>query len=120
MVSFRYRAISSAGLAVKGTVDAASSAAVIQHLRVQGFYPVSLSASGAGGWMSAIAELRLEAKPSLRGLATITQEVAALLGAGLELDRALGILIKLANIGALRQPLAVSYTHLTLPTIYSV
>jgi general secretion pathway protein F len=43
-------------------------------------------------------------RPRLQQLAAVTRELTTLLAAGLELDRALGILIKLTDIGPLKEP----------------
>jgi len=105
MASFRYRAVTAAGTTVSGVLDAATSAMAAQHLRAQGHYPLSLREVGADALRGMLGqELHFRRKPSLRILAALTQELAALLGAGLELDRALTILVKLSDIGALREP----------------
>jgi general secretion pathway protein F len=107
MPNFRYKAMTNAGSVVTGTLDAPSQAAVIQQLRGQGHYPISAVPAGDGeGLFARLKELRIGRSVSPRVLSTVTQELAALIGAGLELDRALGILAKLSNIGILRQPIA--------------
>jgi general secretion pathway protein F len=106
MANFRYKAMTSAGAVVSGTLDAPSQAAVIQQLRGQGHYPISaVPDDGSESLLARLKELRLSKRVSSRILSTVTQELSALIGAGLELDRALGILVKLSNIGNLRQPL---------------
>jgi general secretion pathway protein F len=106
MASFRYRAVTASGATINGVVDAASPAVAAQQLRAQGHYPLFVREAGTKVLSGLLhRELRFRRKPSLRGLATLTQELATLLGAGLELDRALSILVKLADIGALREPL---------------
>ncbi|HEY1630518.1 MAG TPA: type II secretion system F family protein [Rhizomicrobium sp.] len=106
MTNFRYKAMTSAGAVVTGTLDAPSQAAVIQQLRGQGHYPISaVPAESQEGLLAQLKAIRFGGRISPRALSTVTQELAALVGAGLELDRALGILVKLSNIGALREPL---------------
>jgi general secretion pathway protein F len=106
MVNFRYKAMTSAGAMVTGTLDAPSQAAVIQQLRGQGHYPISaVPADSSESLWARLKEMRFTSGVSSRVLSTVTQELAALIGAGLELDRALGILVKLSNIGPLREPL---------------
>ncbi len=106
MTNFRYKAMTSAGAVVSGTLDAPSQAAVIQQLRGQGHYPISAEpADGGESLWARIKEMRLSSSVSSRVLSNVTQELSALIGAGLELDRALGILVKLSNIGVLREPL---------------
>ncbi|MGH6871412.1 MAG: type II secretion system F family protein [Rhizomicrobium sp.] len=98
--------MTNAGAVVSGTLDAPSQAAVIQQLRGQGHYPISAVPADAGEDLWArLKNLQFGRRVSSRLLSTVTQELAALISAGLELDRALGILVKLSNIGALREPL---------------
>lgn len=112
MGSFRYKAMTESGAIVRGTLDAASEAAAVRQLRAQGHYPLATSAEGAGGLNERLSSLLPgKRKPSLRILALATQEMAELLGAGLELDRALGVLIGLKNLGNLREPLIAVRGH---------
>jgi len=105
MASFRYRAVTATGTTITGVMDAATPGVVAQQLRAQGHYPLSMREVRTDAlWGLLNRELRIRRKPSLRVLAALTQELAALLGAGLELDRALTILVKLSDIGALREP----------------
>jgi len=105
MARYRYRAVTASGATVNGVMDADSESAAAQKLRAQGQYPLTLRASGTDALRRLLdRELPFRRKPSMRALATVTQELAALLGAGLELDRALGIIVKLGDIGALREP----------------
>lgn len=114
MASFRYKAMTEAGAIVRGTLDAASQAAAIRELRAQGHYPLSAVPEGAGaGSLSDRFAGLLPGKrqPSLRILALATQELAELLAAGLELDRALGVLMSLKNLSTLKEPLAKIRSH---------
>lgn len=105
MASFRYRAVTATGTTIAGTMDAETSGIVAQQLRAQGHYPLSMHEVRASTfWGLLNRERRIRRKPPLRVLAALTQELAALLGAGLELDRALTILVKLSDIGVLREP----------------
>src|SRR6185295_2973889 len=104
MASFRYRALSATGSPVSGHLEAASEAAVIQHLRGQGHIPISAS-SAAEGWRRLLTfEAGRKKQASLREIAIATQELATLLRAGLELDRALGIVGGLGETKTLHQP----------------
>ncbi|HTQ15203.1 MAG TPA: type II secretion system F family protein [Rhizomicrobium sp.] len=99
--------MTNAGAVVSGTLDAPSQAAVIQQLRGQGHFPISaVPADADEDLWSRLRNLQFSRRVSPRLLSTVTQELAALVSAGLELDRALGILVKLSNIGALREPLS--------------
>ena len=106
MTSFRYKAMTQKGGIVRGVLEAPSQAAVVAQLRGLGHIPIA----AAPAQTSTIAD-RIRAlwsgsrRPSLAALRTATTELAALLQAGLELDRALGILCRLSDIGALQAPL---------------
>jgi len=107
MAQFRYKAINDSGLVVKGVLEAPSKDLVVRQLRGEGLYPLSAAEETAGtqigGFLQRLVPKR---KPSPRALATAIQELAMLLKAGLELDRALAILIGLSDIGSLRETFA--------------
>jgi general secretion pathway protein F len=104
MAPYRYKAMTAGGAIVRGALEAPTEAAVIQHIRELGHYPLTTSTAKAGSLASIIESFWRSTKPSSRGLLMATQELATLLQAGLELDRALGILISLNDLGALRAP----------------
>src|SRR5580698_999386 len=104
MTSYRYKAMTTAGTIIRGTLDAPTDAAVVQHIREQGHFPLSTSAAGVTDIRHLLAQLNLSNRPSSKGILIATQELASLLQAGLELDRALGILVGLKDLGALREP----------------
>jgi general secretion pathway protein F len=105
MALYQYKAMTGSGAMVKGTLDAASKDAVIRQLRSQGLFPLDALERGTGDLATRLrAALRIGGKPSLRALAMVTQELSTLLRAGLELDRALGILVSLSDIGTLKAP----------------
>jgi general secretion pathway protein F len=112
MGHYRYKAMTEAGAIVRGTLDAASEDAVVRQLRAQGRYPLSTTLAGSTDLRAKLAGL-LPGKRAvnLRTLALATQELAELLGAGLELDRALGTLAGLKNLSALREPLVAVRGH---------
>jgi general secretion pathway protein F len=102
MPLFRYKAIAATGVIVSGTGEARSAALLADQLRAQGNFPVSAAlVEAASPTERFVAAFWPRYKPSARDLTTMTQELGALLGAGLELDRALGTLAGLADIGAL-------------------
>lgn len=106
MANFRYKALTVGGTVITGTLEAPSQAAAVQQIRSQGHYPISATDAGAQGWRGWLSrELKLRRGPKPRDLAIATQELAVLLHAGLELDRALSILIGLGEIESMRQPL---------------
>jgi len=75
-------------------------------LRTQGHYPLSAVPEAQGSLSQTLYGLLPgKRKVSLRILALATQELAELLGAGLELDRAFGVLIGLKDLGAIKDTL---------------
>lgn len=105
MASFRYKAVTSAGTVTTGTVDAASQAEAIALIRGLGHLPLTAAESGAGRWRALLPTLGA-GRHSAASIAFATQELAALLGARLPLDRALSILAELDETRRLREPLA--------------
>src|SRR3569833_388834 len=105
MPSFRYRAMTASGAIVTGVLNAASEPAAIEEIRNRGHYPIDAKhGDAAAPWWQDISFARLlpTKRFSPRGLAIATQELAALLQAGLELDRALEILVNLDETKPLR------------------
>lgn len=98
--------MTSGGAILRGTLDAASEDAAVQLLRTQGHYPLSAVPEAQGTFSSTLyGMLPGKRKASLRILALATQELAELIGAGLELDRALGVLIGLKDLSSLKETL---------------
>jgi general secretion pathway protein F len=104
MAPYRFKALTAGGTIVYGALDAPTEAAVVQHIRELGHYPLSTSTGGSRDFAGVLRKLRFDARPSSRAMFMATQELATLLQAGLELDRALGILVGLKDLGALREP----------------
>jgi general secretion pathway protein F len=99
--AFRYKAIDTAGAAVEGVMEAADEATVIQRLHDIGHVPVRaehVASVAARSWLSR--DLFTRDRLSQRHLAIVTRELSTLLHAGLPLDRALSILIELAESAA--------------------
>jgi general secretion pathway protein F len=106
MAQFQYRAMTGSGAVVRGVLDAPSRDQVVRQLRTRGLYPLDASERGSGGLLGFFPKgFRRGGRVTLRGLAMATQELSTLLKAGLELDRAIGILANLSDIGALRAPM---------------
>ena len=101
MPSFRYRAMTTTGAIIRGVLDAPTEAALVQQLRSEGHYPISASPAGEASLPSLKRIFAFEKRQPVRALSVATQELAALLGAGLSLDRALGILSSLREAGTL-------------------
>ena len=105
MANFRYKAMTPGGDMVTGTLEAPSQAAAVQQIRSLGHYPISANDAEAGNWRHWLnRELKFRRGPRPRDLAIATQELGMLLDAGLELDRALSILVGLGEIESLRKP----------------
>lgn len=102
MSSFHYRAVSAAGEIVEGDMDAKTPDAVIESLRKQGHFPLSVGAESAAAPAPAAASLPTlsvsrRRAPSLGGLAATTRELATLVRAGMPLDRGLRFAAEMAR-----------------------
>jgi general secretion pathway protein F len=105
MPSFRYRAMTADGSIVTGVLDAASETVAIEEIRNRGHYPLEARNGGEArpSWRERLTkDIMPKARFSPRGLVVSTQELAALLQAGLELDRALEILVNLDETKPMR------------------
>ncbi len=91
MATFRYRAATAAGALKAGTMDGGSPAQVLDQLRRAGLTPIEV-AEARGPGAAARGAARGDAA-SRRAIAQALGELAVLLGAGLTLDRALGICV---------------------------
>jgi general secretion pathway protein F len=87
---FRYRALRPTGAEIAGELVAADERDAVARLQAIGSYPIEISAPAArrllGGWLSAA-----RSRISARDLVLFTQQLAALVGAGVGLDRALSL-----------------------------
>jgi type IV pilus assembly protein PilC len=90
---FSYQAVDSAsGVAVKGTLEAASEASVVAKLKAQGLMPLNVTLMSKTGLQRDIKLPSLSGTVSARTLAVFSRQMAALINAGLPLMRTLGIL----------------------------
>jgi general secretion pathway protein F len=92
MAMFRYRAIGPGGELQTGLMDAATEAEVIAQLQRQGKIPMRAEPAQSGSWLDGLrGSVTGTAGHSLRRseVGTIMRELATMLGAGQDLDRAL-------------------------------
>lgn len=92
MTLFRYTAIGPDGSRLAGTMDAATEAEVITRLRRQGTTPVRATPADASGtgWSGLLhLEFKWRNGPGGQAVATLIRELATMLSAGQDLDRAL-------------------------------
>jgi len=105
MPVFRYKAVNASGAIAIGELDAANESEIVERLRDQGLMPTQVARAVAGASQNASAGVArgtrrrwfAAKKVSRDQLLAITRELATLLRAGLPLDRALEILIGLAD-----------------------
>jgi general secretion pathway protein F len=105
MPVFRYKAVNASGAIAVGELDAANESEIVERLRDQGLMPTQVARAAAGASQNATAaggrgtrrRWFAAKKVSRDQLLAITRELATLLRAGLPLDRALEILIGLAD-----------------------
>lgn len=95
MALFEYKAVTPSGETITGEMDAPSKDLVIAHLQELGNIPVSAREVGTGFRLSSLLHGRRRLRQSEVG--DVTQQLSTLLGAGLPLDRSLGILAELAE-----------------------
>jgi general secretion pathway protein F len=100
MAHFRYKAVTEPGEILEGAMEAPDRAAVIAHLRAQGYLPIRADEAGADrGWVDLLGRdlSRQRQALSRRDTAMIIRETATLLRAGLAVDQALDVLVKFAE-----------------------
>ncbi len=99
MAFFQYKAVSPDGKVVEGTLEAADRKTVLSRLEEQGQLPISVaSESGASSLFSRDFRFPWQRqRTSNQDLQLFTQELSALVEAGLPLDRSLSILSELTE-----------------------
>lgn len=105
MPNFRYKAVSAGGEMIEGSLDAADRSAVVEQLRDQGHFPLNVE-TGGGETSILHRDLFGGGRASQRDLTVATRELSTLLQAGLPLDRALRVLIDVAERQSVREMLA--------------
>jgi general secretion pathway protein F len=99
MTLFQYKAVDGNGAIVEGEMEAESERAVVTRLQNNGLMPLRARPAGS---VSVRDLLSMDLMPKRRGLsqkqlALLTRELATLMQAGLELEKALEILVSLAE-----------------------
>ena len=98
MPVFSYRSTTREGSVTEGVVEAADEKAAVERLRASGVIPLDVRAPREEmGWRP-----RFALRSSQADLLSFTSELSALLGAGLPLDRSLGILAEISESDAVR------------------
>jgi general secretion pathway protein F len=100
MPSFRYTAITAAGETTNGIMEAASESALLETLRRQGSLPMRAEpADNRRNLAASLFSAEFGGGPRLSGqdLAETTRELAVMLNAGQDLDRALRFLVDTAT-----------------------
>jgi general secretion pathway protein F len=95
MPRFHYTAVTAAGARVSGELEAATPADAVAALQRAGHFPLS-TAPAAASLLDRLAGALRRKRPAGPALAVATHELAALLAAGLPLDRALEIVVSIA------------------------
>lgn len=99
MGQFQYRAADAEGKIVEGTIDAPEPRVVASRLQDRGLVPIRIVLAGErkAGAASRLPQWNIRRRAGGRDLLILTQELSALIGAGLPLDRSLGTLHDLAD-----------------------
>lgn len=101
MTVFSYKASDSAGKVVKGTLEATDDRDAASRLQNMRYIPIRIEKAGAGsGNLRLSGNIRLSQffqRVSTKDVMLFTQDLHALLDAGLPVDKALGILIQVAE-----------------------
>ena len=98
MPAYRYTALDAAGQTLRGTMEAPDEATVISRLQRQGQIPMRTVAAGRSNLLHDLMTLEFGQRRGLsrRDLTSVTRELATMLGAGQDLDRALRFLVETA------------------------
>ncbi len=105
MGEWRYTAIDRAGQTSTGRLEAADEAEVLRHLRRQGAIPLQLVPPGRRNTLGGLLALEFGRGDALtaQDVTTLLRELATMLGAGQDLDRALRFLVETAANARIRR-----------------
>ncbi len=98
MPTFHYKSVAESGEVVEGQLEASDQTAAISRLQRLGHVPLKIDSAASGlslDFLKQDVSFRRGLGP--RDITTVTREIATLLGAGLPLDRALEILLEMAE-----------------------
>lgn len=99
MALFRYLALDAAGQVQRGTVEAETAGAVAEQLQRRGLLPMRTTPAGAGGFFGELAATEFSWRRgglAHQDVAIVTRELATMLEAGQDLDRALRFIVETA------------------------
>ncbi len=98
MPLYRYTAIDGAGDITQGTLEATDEAALLLQIRRLGQIPMRAEPADKVGLMSKLLQFEVSPRRSLRreDVAEVTRELATMLAAGQDLDRALRFMVEVA------------------------
>jgi general secretion pathway protein F len=104
MPTFRYRAIGPTGDMQTGMMDAATEAEVVARLQRQGAMPMRAEPADGGSWLTALWHAEFTTRQGLRRQETadFIRELATMLSAGQDLDRALLYMCETASNARVR------------------
>jgi len=96
---YRYEAVDAAGEVLRDELEAISVDVAVEHLRDRGLLPLSVNEAKGGLLGGGVGQPLFSKRRALsrKAVALLTQQLASLLGAGMPLDRALTILIGVAE-----------------------
>src|SRR5690606_21284418 len=93
MPFFQYKAVTADGKVIEGTLEAADHSTALARIQEQGQLPIRVSSAEEGGLLGRELKFPWQKKRvAQKDLLIFTQELSALLGAGLPLARTLTIL----------------------------
>ncbi len=110
MALYQYKAVTPTGEVMEGVLDADSPANAVARLQAQGFIPIraedandkSQSKGASRAKPSALSTALFSNRVSANDISIVTQEIATLLKAGMPLDRAMEVLVQLAEHDGVR------------------
>ena len=98
MPTFHYKSVAESGEVVEGQLEASDQPAAVARLQRLGHVPLKIDSAASGLSLDFLKqEVSFGQGLGPRDITTVTRQVATLLGAGLPLDRALDILVEMAE-----------------------